>query len=131
MHVAKEAVPVKLSVPGATARQLEGFGEASQYGGIAAEYFSMAEGTDLAPLLQGLAHDSCHSPHWGYIVSGQVVVTYDDRPEETCAGGDLFYWPPGHSLRVTDDAELVLFSPHQEHAAVIDHIAGVIEGMPA
>lgn len=131
MHIAKEAVPVKLSVPGATARQLGGFGEASQYGGIAAEYFSMAEGTDLAPLLKGLAHDSCHSPHWGYVLAGQLVVTYDDQPDETCAGGDLFYWPPGHSVRVTDDAEFVLFSPQAEHAAVIDHIATVIEGMPA
>lgn len=131
MHVAKEAVPVKLSVPGATARQLEGFGEATQYGGIAAEYFSLAEGTDIGPLLQGLAHDSCHSPHWGYILSGQVVVTYDDQPQETCSGGDLFYWPPGHSVRVTDDAEVILFSPHAEHVAVLDHMAGVIEGMSA
>lgn len=131
MHVTKEAVPVKLAVPGATARQLPGFGEASEYGPIAAEYFSMAQGTDLAPLLKGLDHDSCHSPHWGYVLAGEVVVTYDDHPDETCAGGDLFYWPPGHSLRVTDDAELILFSPQAEHAAVIDHIAGVIEGMPA
>lgn len=129
MHVAKEAVPVKLEVPGATARQLEGFGEASQYGGIAGEYFSLAEGTDIAPLLKGLDHDSCHSPHWGYILSGEVVVTYDAQPEETCAGGDLFYWPPGHSVRVTADADVILFSPYAEHVAVIDHMADVIEGM--
>lgn len=128
MHITKDAVPVKLSVPGATARQLEGFGEANQYGAIAAEYFSLGEGTDIAPLLRGLAHDSCHSPHWGYILSGQLVVTYDDQPEETCSGGDLFYWPPGHSVRVTDDAEVVLFSPYAEHAAVLDHMAEVIEG---
>lgn len=131
MHVAKGAIPVKLAVPGATARQLEGFGEASQYGPLAAEYFSLAEGTDIAPLLQGLDHDSCHSPHWGYVLAGQLVVTYDDHPDETCVGGDLFYWPPGHSVRVTDDAEIILFSPRAEHTAVIDHMAGVIEGMPA
>ncbi|MBK5224788.1 MAG: cupin domain-containing protein [Acidimicrobiia bacterium] len=131
MHVAKEAVPVKLSVPGATARQLEGFGDATQYGGIAAEYFSLAAGTDIAPLLQGLTHDSCHAPHWGYILSGQVVVTYDEQPEETCSGGDLFYWPPGHSVRVTNDADVILFSPFAEHVAVLDHMAGVIEGMSA
>lgn len=131
MHVAKEAVPVKLSVPGATARQLQGFGEAGQYGEIAAEYFSLAEGTDIAPLLKGLDHDSCHSPHWGYLLAGQVEITYDDHPDETCNGGDLFYWPPGHSVRVTADAEVVLFSPYAEHLAVIDHMAGVIEGMSA
>lgn len=131
MHITKEAIPVKLAVPGATARQLEGFGAASQYGAISGEYFSLAEGTDIAPLLRGLDHDSCHAPHWGYILSGQVVVTYDEGPEETCSGGDLFYWPPGHSVRVTDDAEVILFSPHAEHVAVLDHMAGVIESMSA
>ena len=37
-------------------------------------------------------------------------------------GGDLFYWPPGHRVRVSQDAELVLFSPQESHGAVMDHI---------
>lgn len=129
MHITKEDVPVKLSVPGATARQQQGFGAGSPYGAISGEYFSLAEGTDIAPLLKGLDHDSCHSPHWGYVLDGTLEVTYDDHPDETCTGGDLFYWPPGHSIRVTADAEIVLFSPHAEHTAVIDHMSGVIEAM--
>lgn len=44
----------------------------------AAEYFSMAAGVDMAPLLEGLNDDSCHAPHWGYVLSGQVIVTYGD-----------------------------------------------------
>ena len=55
MHVAKAAVPVTLSAPGAPARQLEGFG----------------------------------------------------------------------------DADVILCSPHVEHVAVLDHMAGLVEGMPA
>ena len=31
-------------------------------------------------------------------------------------------WPPGHSVRVISDAEVVLFSPQQEHMEVVDHM---------
>jgi hypothetical protein len=34
------------------------------------------------------------------MISGGPVVTYTDGTEETCVGNDLFYWPPGHSVRV-------------------------------
>lgn len=128
MHVTKDDVPVKLDAPGAVARQLPGFGDASGYGEISGEYFSLAAGTDIAPLLQGLEDDACHAPHWGYLLGGTIVVTYRDGTGETCTGGDLFYWPPGHSVRVSDDAEVILFSPQVEHTAVIDHMADKLAG---
>jgi hypothetical protein len=56
------------------------------------------------------------------------VVTYTDRTEETCAGNDLFYWPPGHSIRVVDDSEVVLFSPQVEHTDVMDHMLEKMAG---
>ena len=120
MHITKEEVPVRVEAPGAVARQLEGFGTAD--GRIGAEYFSLGAGTDLAPLLEGLEEDACHAPHWGYVIEGDVMVTYVDGDSERCLGGDLFYWPPGHSVRVSEDAELVLFSPQESHGAVMDHI---------
>ena len=122
MHITKNNIPTKIDVPGAVARHQTGFGDASAYGTLAAEYFSLGAGTDIAPLLHGLDHDSCHAPHWGYMISGEVVVTYVDGTDETCTGGDLFYWPPGHSVRVVADAEVILFSPQAEHAAVMDHM---------
>ncbi|MFP3907928.1 MAG: cupin domain-containing protein [Acidimicrobiales bacterium] len=128
MHISKDQVPVKVDAPGATARLQTGFGEANGYGAIGAEYFSMATGTDLAPLLEGLDGDMCHSPHWGYLIEGEVLLTYTDGEEETCRGGELFYWPPGHSLRVTTDAEIVLFSPQAEHGTVVDHIREKVGG---
>ena len=94
MPIAKTDIPTKIDVPGAVARQQVNFGDASDYGSLAAEYFSLGEGTDIAPLLKGLDDDACHAPHWGFMVSGEVVVTYTDGPEETCVGDDLFYWPP-------------------------------------
>ena len=131
MRIAKQDVPVKLEAPGAVARQLPDFGSADGYGRIAGEYFSLAAGTDIAPLLKGLEGDNCHAPHWGHVLQGQLVVSYADGTEETCVGGDLFYWPPGHSVRVLDDAEVILFSPQVEHVAVLDHMGAALEAMGA
>jgi hypothetical protein len=55
-------------------------------------------------------------------VEGQLTVRYTDGSEEETRAGDLFYWPPGHSVKVTKDAEIVLFSPQHEHGQVINHI---------
>lgn len=122
MHITKESIPARIDVPGAKARQVSDFGDSTGYSMIGGEFFSLASGTDIAPLLAGLEGDACHAPHWGYMIAGSVVVSYRDGSEETCIGGDLFYWPPGHSVRVTDDAEVVLFSPQVEHLEVMDHM---------
>ena len=53
MHVTKNEIPVKIDVPGATARQAEGFGDPSGFGALAGEYLSLGAGTDIAPLLEG------------------------------------------------------------------------------
>jgi mannose-6-phosphate isomerase-like protein (cupin superfamily) len=122
MHIAKNQVPVKINAPGAVARQQNDFGDAKGYGKMAGEYFSLAAGTDIAPLLKGLENDLCQSPHWGYLMEGEVTVTYQDGKSETVTAGDLFYWPPGHTVKVARDAEIVLFSPQHEHGKVLDHL---------
>jgi len=128
MRTPKESIPVKFAVPGATARQLTDFGDATGFGKIGGEYFSLAAGTDIAPLLQGLDGDSCHAPHWGYVISGELVVDYTDGTADNCSGGDIFYWPPGHSVRVVADAEVILFSPQAEHTQVMDHMVAKMGG---
>ena len=122
MRIAKNDVPERVKAPGAVARQAKDFGDSTGYGKIAGEYFSLAAGTDLAPLLKGLEHDLCQAPHWGYLIEGELVVTYQDGSDEKVRGGDLFYWRPGHTLAVQEDAEIVLFSPQEEHVRVVDHI---------
>jgi hypothetical protein len=122
MHMAKTEVPTRFNVPGAHARQITDFGDAAGYGRIAGEYFSLAAGTDIEPLLKGLEGDLCQSPHWGYLIEGEVIVKYNDNKEETIAKGDIFYWPPGHTVRVAQDAEIILFSPQNEHCPVVDHL---------
>jgi hypothetical protein len=128
MRIPKQAIPTKIAVPGAVARQINDFGDPSAYGSLGAEYFTLGAGTDIAPLLQGLDDDACHAPHWGFLSSGEIVVTYTDGREERCFGDDLFYWPPGHSVRVVRDAEVILFSPQVEHVAVMDHMLTVLSG---
>lgn len=122
MRIAKSDVPEKINIPGAIARQELDFGDASGYGKIAGEYFSLAAGVDLAPLLKGLEDDLCQSPHWGYLIEGEVTVTYTNGDEESVNGGDLFYWPPGRTVKVSADAEIILFSPQAEHCAVVNHV---------
>lgn len=126
MRLAKQDIPTHIDVPGATARQTGEFGDASKNGPLAAEWFSLGAGTDIAPLLKGLDGDACQAPHWGYIEKGRVVVTYTDGTEDTCVTGDVFHWPAGHSVRVEQDAEVILFSPHLEHLAVMDHMKTVM-----
>lgn len=127
MKVAKEDIPARIDSPGAVARHQPEFGDAGDYGPIAAEYFTLAEGTDITALLEGLEDDLCQSPHWGYVVSGALTVTYTDGGEEISEGGDMFYWPPGHTVRADEDTDFVLFSPQHEHGEVIDHIRAKME----
>ncbi len=122
MRIAKNDIPVRINVPGAIARQQTNFGDPTGYGTISGEYFSLGAGTDIAPLLQGLENNLCQSPHWGYVLQGELTVTYADAKQEVISGGDLFYWPPGHTVKVGKDAEVVLFSPQHEHSKVIDHM---------
>ncbi len=128
MRITKSDIPTRIDVPGAVVRQQLDFGDPSFYAAFGAEYFSLGAGTDIAPLLEGLDDDACHAPHWGFMIAGEVVVAYADGTEETCTGEDLFYWPAGHSVRVVDDAEIVLFSPQLEHGAVMDHMLARMTG---
>ena len=128
MRIARNDVPVKINVPGAVARQLTDFGDATGYGKIGGEYFSLAAGTDLTKLFHGLENDLCQSPHWGYLIEGALTVSFADDSQEVVRGGDLFYWPPGHTVRADADAEIILFSPQHEHGLVMDHILKKVQG---
>jgi hypothetical protein len=122
MRIAKKDVPEKINIPGAIARQQLDFGDATGYGKMAGEYFSLGAGTDIAPLLKGLENDLCQSPHWGYLIEGELTITYADGREEVVSGGDLFYWPPGHTVKAGKHAEVILFSPQVEHCKVVQHL---------
>ena len=116
MKISKEAIPVRMESPGTVMRSLPG------YGGMTVAFNEMPAGTDISPLLEGLEHDSCQCPHWGYIVEGTVLIKYDDGKEEKLNAGDVFYFPPGHTAIVEKDLKIIDFSPEEELKIVMDHI---------
>ena len=122
MRVAKEQIDVTLDIPGATIRQRKDFGDASGFGKISGEYFSLAAGVDTTPIFEGLEGDQCQCPHWGFVLRGSITTTDAKGQQETVNADDLFYWPPGHNVRVDSDAEIIMFSPQHEHDVVIDHM---------
>ena len=122
MRVAKEDVDVKMEIPGAVIRQRTDFGDASGLGKFSAEYFSFSAGVDTTPLFEGLEGNLCQCPHWGFVLRGRLTTTNADGVQETVNANDLFYWPPGHNVKVDSDAEIVMFSPQHEHSHVIRHV---------
>jgi hypothetical protein len=126
MHVSKELIDVQMQIPGAVIRQRKNFGDASGYGKISGEYFSLSAGVDTTPLFEGLEGNLCQCPHWGYVLEGKLTTTDTLGQQESVSAGELFYWPPGHNVRVDADAEIVMFSPQHEHSKVIEHMIGKV-----
>ncbi|MDL2717550.1 MAG: cupin domain-containing protein [Acidobacteriota bacterium] len=122
MRVAKDNVDVRMEIPGAVIRQRMDFGDASGFDKLSGEYFTLAAGVDTTPLFQGLEGDLCQCPHWGFVLRGQLTTTDAKGAQETVKTNDLFYWPPGHNVKVEADAEIVMFSPQREHSQVIAHM---------
>ncbi|MCX6434205.1 MAG: cupin domain-containing protein [Actinobacteria bacterium] len=128
MRINRQDVDVQMDIPGATIRQHRDFGSAGDMGGISCEYFTLAQGVDTTPLFAGLESDACQCPHWGYVLVGQLTTTSGAGVEETVNEGDLFFWPSGHNVRVDQDAEIIMFSPQDQHSAVIRHMLDKVSG---
>jgi hypothetical protein len=128
MKILKDDIEVKMQIPGAIIRQKTDFGDASGLGKISGEYFSLSAGVDTTPLFMGLEGNLCQCPHWGYLISGQLTTTDAEGIEESVNANELFYWPSGHNVKVSEDAELVMFSPQQEHTHVINHMIEKVRG---
>ena len=128
MKILKDDIEVKMAIPGAIIRQKTDFGNASGLGKISGEYFSLSAGVDTTPLFMGLEGNLCQCPHWGYLISGQLTTTDAEGIEESVNAQELFYWPSGHNVKVNEDAEIVMFSPQQEHTHVINHMIEKVKG---
>ena len=128
MRVAKDNVEVRMEIPGAVIRQRKEFGDVSGFDKISGEYFTLSAGVDTTQLFQGLEGNLCQCPHWGFVLRGQITTTDAMGAQETVKANDLFYWPPGHNVRVDADAEIVMFSPQREHNRVISHMINKVKG---
>jgi len=115
MKEALQALPVVLDVPGA---KINGRND----GEMTIGHMRMSKGVDFTPLLKGLPHDHCQCPHWGYVIKGKVRVKYQDGNEEIVEGGQVYFWPAGHTVIFEEDTEYVEFSPQQQMTEVLQHV---------
>jgi hypothetical protein len=90
---------------------------------------TILEDSSLAPLLKGLPDDACQCPHWGYMLAGEITVTYTDGHEEVYAPGDAFYMPPGHTPSAVAGSDFVMFSPKDQLAITEEAIAANVQRM--
>ena len=126
MRVAKDNVDVRMKIPGAVIRQRLDFGDVGGFDKLSGEYFTLSAGVDTTPLFVGLEGNRCQCPHWGFVLHGRITTTDAEGVRETVNANDLFYWPPGHNVRVDADAEIIMFSPQREHSLVIDHMIEMV-----
>jgi mannose-6-phosphate isomerase-like protein (cupin superfamily) len=84
----------------------------STFEGYTINFVTFREDSDITEILASLDEKKCVCPHWGYVFSGRVSVTYENGREETIEPGDAFYMPAGHtSWRAEAGTELLQFSP--------------------
>jgi hypothetical protein len=92
------------------------------WGGMNVARIRFPKGADAKPLLEGLPGNLCQCPHWGVVLKGSIHVDYADGRSEKVTAGNVYYWPPGHTVRVDEDYEAIEFSPDREMGEVIDHL---------
>lgn len=116
MKIKKEDLEVTMQGPGTIMRAIP------NCGGMTMGFNELPKGTDFTPLLKGLNHDSCHSPHWGYVLEGKIQLIYDDGKKEVVGPGEVYYWPAGHTAIVLEDIKFLEFSPSKEYGEVMAHV---------
>jgi hypothetical protein len=97
-------------------------GRYEELGGYTVGFETFREHADATPLFAGLPDDRCQSPHWGYVLSGQVTFRYADH-DEVYAAGDAYYAPPGHIPVIDAGSEFVEFSPTGEYEKTMEIVA--------
>jgi hypothetical protein len=101
--------------------------QGQDWGDINVARIRFPAGADATPLLQGLPDDMCQCAHWGTVLKGSIHVTYSDGQEETVHAGEVYYWPPGHTVRVDEDYEAVEFSPSGPMGELLEHLSAKLQ----
>jgi len=96
--------------------------QAHNWGDLNVARIRFPAGADATPLLEGLPDNLCQCPHWGTVIKGSIHVRYADGRTETVCAGDVYYWPPGHTVSVDEDYEALEFSPAAQMIEVIAHL---------
>jgi hypothetical protein len=92
------------------------------FGGMDIGRLRVPAGGDTTPLLEGLPDDLCQCPHWGLLLAGSAQVRFDDGQVETVGAGQVFFWPPGHTVWTADGFESMQISPEAAMRCTLDHL---------
>lgn len=79
-------------------------------GGYTVAFETYTQDADLTPFFSGLPDDRCQSPHWGYVLRGQLTY-HTAHGDETFTAGEAYYVGPGHTPVLSAGTEVVEFSP--------------------
>ena len=123
MHTKLENLPIIIEAPGTKMHMQDGLG------GMAVCYNEMPVLSSTPNLLEGLPNDSCHCPHWGYMLKGSMHIRYDSGDEEVINAGEVFYFPAGHIGWTEEEVAWLEFSPEKELKEVMDHIGRKMQEM--
>lgn len=96
--------------------------QAEDWSGLNVARIRFPKGADAEPLLAGMPQNLCQCPHWGMVLEGSIHVRYADGTTEVVRAGEVYHWPPGHTVRVEEDYEAVEFSPSGPMGEVIEHL---------
>ncbi len=93
----------------------------AQWGSMTVGIEAAPAGLDGAADLGDLPGGRCQAHHWGYMITGKIVVDYGDR-QETISGGQAYYVEPGHKISFLEDSEAVEFTPTEELQQTLDAV---------
>jgi len=104
------------------------FGDATGLGKISCKYFILSAGGIPRSCFRD-CRAICASARTGGGSGGQLTTTNEHGAQETAVkANSLFYWPPGHNVKIDADAEFITFSPQHEHRVVINHMIDKVSG---
>jgi hypothetical protein len=112
-----EDLPLQEVAPGYSSRFAE-------WGALTVGLESAPAGTDAGALLDGAR---CQAHHWGYLVTGRIVVEYEDGRSEEIGAGRAYYLEPGHRIRIVEDSQAVEFTPTEELQRTLDLVRAAAE----
>jgi hypothetical protein len=123
MHGKKEDIPIAFEAGPAYSRDVE-------WGDMNLAFEAFPAGLDTAPLFRGLPDDRCQCPHWGYLFKGRMRIKYADH-DEILTAGEAYYLPPGHTVVIEEDCEMLEFSPKGEYQKTMEVAARNMAAMQA
>ena len=68
----------------------------------------LPKGADATPLPAGMLGNRCQCPQWGTVLAGSIHLRYSVGSGETVNSGNVYFWPPGHTVWVDEDYQAIL-----------------------